>query len=225
MGQLLQFIFFTIEGSPMLLPSGFAFPYIIETCIWIVLLPELIHDCAQWLVPISCFDWWQPPRRAHWTIAGLVLTSHHISFWSHCWCIFLGRMLIVVLSPAFHLCHMFLQQSRANASSGGVIFVLETGWSTFPPAIPWLLQFWVVWIPQSRWRLCYSILHQEQSHLAKAFDVVWGVPPGLALDVVPIAGSSPLQLQFLCFNHVVSKLLHQWQLIISCKLALEILSY
>ena len=30
----------------MLLPSGFAFPYIIETCIWIVLFPELIHDCT-----------------------------------------------------------------------------------------------------------------------------------------------------------------------------------
>ena len=41
-----HFIFFAIQVSPMLLPSGFAFPYIIETCIWIVLFSELIHDCA-----------------------------------------------------------------------------------------------------------------------------------------------------------------------------------
>ena len=45
----------------------------------------------QQLVPISCFNWWWPPQRAHWTVAGLVPTSLHISCWSHCWCIFLGH--------------------------------------------------------------------------------------------------------------------------------------
>ena len=45
MGQLHQFIFFAIQVSPMLLPSVFS-PYIIETCIWIVLFPEPIHDRA-----------------------------------------------------------------------------------------------------------------------------------------------------------------------------------
>ena len=58
MGQLCQFIFFAIQVSPTLLPSGFNFPYIIKTCIWIVLFPELIHDRAlnSWCPFLASID-------------------------------------------------------------------------------------------------------------------------------------------------------------------------
>ena len=128
-GQLQQFIFFTIQVSPMLLPSCFALSYIIKTCIWIVPFPELFFDCILngWCPFLALIDdglpeeLIEPSQALFWPatifpvgpIAGVfssVMASHSSS-----------SVICVPIIP--HI----LKQRRANALSDSVILVSESG--------------------------------------------------------------------------------------------------